>query len=217
MSVPKIDSEDNLTVEVHETRKRLLDAAEETFARKGFDGTPVRDITDKAGCGVASINYVFGDKKKLYVELFKMLLREMRDTRLQGIKSALEKGKKLTLEELLRAYADAFLEPFSDSQRSERVIQLFSRELAEQLLPQNMFIDEMGPVIESMEEALMTVCPGLKKNDAKMGVISITGQLVHIMQVRMLFKRSRDKLNIDEAVDYIIKFSAGGIRACIRK
>ncbi|HVT30690.1 MAG TPA: CerR family C-terminal domain-containing protein [Lacipirellulaceae bacterium] len=50
------------------TRERIADAAGEIFADRGFDGTTVRDICQRAGANIAAVNYYFGDKKRLYVE-----------------------------------------------------------------------------------------------------------------------------------------------------
>lgn len=47
-----------------------MEAAEELFAEKGFDGTSVRDISDKAGVNLAMISYYFGSKEKLLETLF---------------------------------------------------------------------------------------------------------------------------------------------------
>ena len=44
------------TKEARITRHRLLAAAEEMFAQKGFDGTAIRDITTKARRNPAAIN-----------------------------------------------------------------------------------------------------------------------------------------------------------------
>ncbi len=51
-----------------ETRLRLLEAACEVFAEKGYRNAKVADICQKAGANVASVNYHFGDKATLYVE-----------------------------------------------------------------------------------------------------------------------------------------------------
>ena len=50
------------------TKVRLIEAAGEEFAGKGFDSARVRKICDRAGANVAAINYHFGDKEQLYVE-----------------------------------------------------------------------------------------------------------------------------------------------------
>ena len=50
------------------TRDRILDAAGQLFAERGFDVTTVRDICQVAGANVAAVNYYFRDKERLYVE-----------------------------------------------------------------------------------------------------------------------------------------------------
>jgi AcrR family transcriptional regulator len=50
------------------TRDRIIEAAGEIFAEKGFDATTVRDICQQAEANVAAVNYYFGDKQRLYVE-----------------------------------------------------------------------------------------------------------------------------------------------------
>lgn len=47
----------------------ILDVAEELFASRGFEGTSVRDIAQKAGMNVAMISYYFGSKEKLLQNL----------------------------------------------------------------------------------------------------------------------------------------------------
>jgi TetR/AcrR family transcriptional regulator, regulator of cefoperazone and chloramphenicol sensitivity len=50
------------------TKERITTSAGEIFAERGFDGTTVRDICQRAGANVAAVNYYFGDKQRLYVE-----------------------------------------------------------------------------------------------------------------------------------------------------
>jgi AcrR family transcriptional regulator len=54
-----------------DVKTRLLQAAGPVFADKGFQGATVREICDRAGVNIASINYYFGDKERLYIEAVK--------------------------------------------------------------------------------------------------------------------------------------------------
>ncbi len=47
-------------------RQRILTAARELFAQRGFAGTSVRDITSRAKANLAAITYHFGSKEALF-------------------------------------------------------------------------------------------------------------------------------------------------------
>jgi TetR/AcrR family transcriptional regulator len=49
-----------------ETKKRILDAAEAEFARKGYDGTRLRDIALVVGVHHALLHHYFKDKEGLF-------------------------------------------------------------------------------------------------------------------------------------------------------
>ena len=59
------------------TKERILLAAGPVFANKGFKAATVREICEAAKVNVASINYYFGDKQKLYHETV-IAARQMR-------------------------------------------------------------------------------------------------------------------------------------------
>lgn len=54
-----------------DARNRLLNAAGSIFAAKGYRASTVREICDRADVNLASINYHFGDKQRLYIETVK--------------------------------------------------------------------------------------------------------------------------------------------------
>ncbi len=53
-----------------EKQVQIMETAETLFAEKGFNGTSVRDIADKAKVNLAMISYYFGSKDKLLEALF---------------------------------------------------------------------------------------------------------------------------------------------------
>jgi AcrR family transcriptional regulator len=57
-------------------KDRILLAAGRIFSEKGFRCSTVREICDAAEVNIASVNYYFGDKKKLYAETL-LLAREI--------------------------------------------------------------------------------------------------------------------------------------------
>ena len=52
-------------------RGRILSAAGQEFAERGYEAATVRDICLAAGVNIAAVNYYFGDKKRLYIESVK--------------------------------------------------------------------------------------------------------------------------------------------------
>ncbi|MHC4777235.1 MAG: TetR/AcrR family transcriptional regulator, partial [Planctomycetota bacterium] len=62
--------------DARETQERLLAAAGAVFAEKGYEKTTVAEICQKAGANIASVNYHFGSKKKLYAEAWRNEFRK---------------------------------------------------------------------------------------------------------------------------------------------
>ncbi|HEY8961375.1 MAG TPA: TetR/AcrR family transcriptional regulator [Luteolibacter sp.] len=56
---------DRTTVPAEGAKLRLVTAAEELFARRGFEAVSVRDITKGAEMNIASVNYHFGSRDGL--------------------------------------------------------------------------------------------------------------------------------------------------------
>lgn len=65
---------------VADTRTRLLDAAAACFAARGFHGTTIREIAERAGVNVAAGHYHVGSKKDLYLEVLRAQFAHVRTT-----------------------------------------------------------------------------------------------------------------------------------------
>ncbi len=61
------------------TRNRILTVARRLFARNGFEGTSVRDITGEAGVNLGAITYHYGSKEALYTAVLASLIHPLRD------------------------------------------------------------------------------------------------------------------------------------------
>lgn len=62
-----------------EKQIKILDVAEELIAKKGFEGTSVRDISSKANINVAMISYYFGSKEKMLAYLYQYRVLRTRE------------------------------------------------------------------------------------------------------------------------------------------
>jgi AcrR family transcriptional regulator len=57
-----------------ESRARILEAAGQLFADRGYDGVSVRALAKRAGVNAAAINYHFGGKEGLYHAVIRKLI-----------------------------------------------------------------------------------------------------------------------------------------------
>jgi TetR/AcrR family transcriptional regulator, regulator of cefoperazone and chloramphenicol sensitivity len=197
---------------------RLVEAAEELFCRRGFNETSVRDIAAVAGCNVASVNYYFGGKDNLYLEVWRRRLALMRETRLASITRVMSAADRPGLEDLLRSYAVSFIEPLVDGSPHCRFINLMAREMIEPHLPKDLYVNEMvTPVLDAFREALLEICPWLDKSGVPMVIFSIVGQLLmHTVCAKEMFEGSGhpelSRIDLDAIVKHVVEFSAAGIR-----
>jgi AcrR family transcriptional regulator len=53
------------------TKTRILDAAEEVFAQRGFEGASTREIAARADVNISSLHYHWASKETLYVAVFR--------------------------------------------------------------------------------------------------------------------------------------------------
>jgi AcrR family transcriptional regulator len=55
------------------TQQRILDAATDVFAARGFTAATMADIVDHSGASIGSIYHHFGGKKELFLAIFERL------------------------------------------------------------------------------------------------------------------------------------------------
>ena len=201
------------------TRERILTAAVTCFTTNGYAHTSVRDITKKANCNLAAVNYHYGGKDKLYTEVFRQMTKRLREKRITPIRMMMENlsVKDMTLEKLLRAFAEAFLGPLLESRDNKggsQPMQLLMREMLDPRLPPELFANEVvRPIQKVWREALLRVCPGLDETVGQLCIQSMIAQLIHSFRPQRLFSNAGTyPVDKNAVVDHIVRFTAAGMR-----
>ena len=104
-------------MEYNDKQVQIMETAEVLFAEKGFNGTSVRDIAEKAHVNLAMISYYFGSKDKLLESLF--------DYRGEHVKLKLEsmvEDKTLGSFEKLDLLIDHYIEKIMNQQCFSRIM-----------------------------------------------------------------------------------------------
>jgi AcrR family transcriptional regulator len=147
----------------HETRTRILDAAEELFMQHGFEGTSMRLLTAKAGVNLAAVNYHFGSKDALIEALFRRRLDPMNAERV----AALDRLEDFSAENIIRAFVRPSLRLIEDGQGGGRnFIRLLGRTYTEPAKPVRLLIGQMyAPTMERFKAALERALPQMPRDE----------------------------------------------------
>ena len=84
-----------------EKQIQILDVAEELIAKKGFEGTSVRDISAKANINVAMISYYFGSKEKMMVNLYQYRVQKTRENFAEFTQTIKDGRPEMQLKEII--------------------------------------------------------------------------------------------------------------------
>jgi AcrR family transcriptional regulator len=201
-------------------KERILDAAERLFARHGFYGISVRDITEAAEVDVALVSYHFGGKRELFAAVFQRRAEELNPERL----AMLEEVRRASLPGVpsLEAIVNAFTYPMLE--RSARggpgwksyfalVAQVNnSPEWAPVLMTQH-----FDPLVEKFIAVLRDALPGCPPREVYWGYQFLTGALtLTFAETGRIDKLSGGlckSSDLDSVHERLAPFVAAGFRA----
>lgn len=199
------------------TRERVLSVAEALFAQKGYHAVSVREITAKAKCNLAAVNYHFGNKKNLYLEVFRSRwiprARRIQET----FRKSLGTNEPSSPTHVVQSLAKAFIEgPLSDEERV-RHHQLIARELGEPTEAFALMVQEvMRPFFKELAGMLSSVLsdpPG--EEDLLLNMLSIFAQVLYFnfarVPVTRITGREYDPVFRARLVEHITEFSLKGL------
>jgi AcrR family transcriptional regulator len=198
-----------------ETRQRLLDAAGEVFAERGFQKATVREICKRARANVAAINYHFHDKQGLYTAVLKYALRcAAEQYRLPDAPVTQENA-----ETLLRAIVAARLRMVFDKGRLAWHGKLVSREMIEPTEALDALVkEEFQPRLKQLHACVREILgPRAGEEQVRLCVMSITSQWAFYHHSRPVIVRlyPQWKFNpkdIDSLAAHITQFSLAALK-----
>jgi AcrR family transcriptional regulator len=200
------------------TRRRILAAAGALFAERGFLGTTMREIAQRARVNLAAAHYHFGSKQALYLEVvrgeFEKLEKKLA-ARGASPGASLDGLSRGELEEMLRRRVETMLETVLDAASIHGAI--MQREMTDpsDALPLivKQFID---PQRRAMDRLVARLAPELSPAEVEHCTRSLVGQtffyLTHRPALLLLMGRKRYPSGLTrEAAEHITAFSLGGL------
>jgi AcrR family transcriptional regulator len=153
----------------HETRTRILDAAEELFMQHGFEGTSMRTLTAKASVNLAAVNYHFGSKDALIEAVFRRRLDPMNSARIAELDrlEAAAGASPPPTDAIIRVFLRASLAMIEDAKGGGRnFIRLLGRAYTEPSKPIRALIGQLyAPAMARYKGAFERALPDLPKDE----------------------------------------------------
>lgn len=197
------------------TRAALLAAAGEVFAEHGYHAATVRDICRRAGANVAAVNYHFGDKERLYVEVLRhaMTRAHARHPFDGGTDPA------APAPERLRAFIFHFLGRFLDTHAESWLGRLMAKEMIDPSPALDLMIAER---IQPMADQLRTIVraivgPDCPEESLRLCGFSIVSQCLFYNHCRSVVTRLFPDQPLappplDRLADHITQFSLAALQ-----
>ncbi|MFW6201535.1 MAG: TetR/AcrR family transcriptional regulator [Gemmatimonadota bacterium] len=197
------------------TRDRLLDAAEELFAERGFDGTSIRAVTRRAGANPASVHYHFGGKEELLRAVFDRILTPVTRERLALLEAA-EAGApdgRPDVEAVLRAFIAPDLELIRTGGRRGRLVARFlGRAHTEPAaVVQRLIRRQFGEVGRRFERALGRSLPRVPPEEIRRRLHWVVSILTGLLALPPEDPRAADLERPELLTRRLVAFAAAGM------
>jgi AcrR family transcriptional regulator len=197
-----------------ETRERLLEAAGEVFAQRGFRDATIREICEKAKANVAAAHYHFGDKEELYAAVFDYARR----CAVASFDEMAAAG--LPAEERLGIFVRGVLTRFFDEGRPAWLGKLLAQEMIEPTrLLDSLVTAQIRPNSEVLKGIVRELIGrGMDEQELWRCTFSVAAQWVFYFHNRQIVKRLNpdqrfSREDTEELAHHIVKFSMAALKA----
>jgi AcrR family transcriptional regulator len=162
-----------------DTRTALLQAALACFAERGFDGTSIRMIANRARRPLSLLAHHFGNKEGLYLEVFKLIFEStIGGDRIAQTPAGPEEAERLLGAQIHAIFLDTLQQGGHDNTLQDYGARLWLQEIRSprpSLTP--LLHDFMKPIIETIRACIQTLRPDLTEAEVAFTGISIVGQI----------------------------------------
>jgi len=200
------------------TRKRILDVAEQLFAKHGIDGVSMRTLVAHSKVNLASVHYYFGSKKALFEEVFARRAQVITDKRLKMLDECHEApGRPPLVNQIL----EAFLRPVLEDDREgggAAYARIRTRLAAEgsawaRDIPSRLFDDSSHRFIDALAASL----PHISEEDLYLRFNILLGAMFFTIanpaRIEFLSRGLVDVSNRAHATEYLVDFFAQAFAA----
>jgi len=179
------------------TRERLLNAAGEVFAERGFRRATVREICRRAQVNIASVNYYFKGKEDLYADVLEFAYRQARQKYPESDPSAQGDTPQRRLSQFVRILLLRIL----DEGRPAWFGKLMAREFVEPTGALDRVIERAILPLHQSLGALVREIVGDRTGDAEIRrhVFSILGQCLFYRHARPVIAKLYPDVRFDAA------------------
>jgi AcrR family transcriptional regulator len=205
------------------TKERILDEAEALFAAGGYHAVSVREITKAAACNLAAVNYHFGNKQNLYLEVFRSRWLPRANRVHQTFRKYLKNNGEPSPNAVVKSLAQAFMEgPMSEDERLRHHKLIFG-ELAQPTEAFELVVGQvLRPLFNNLLADLRAVMPSdTNEEQTALNAFSILAMVLYFNFARPLitsFLVGDDEEDFKTRLgDHIVNFSLNGIGACIKE
>jgi len=205
----------------HDTKERILDAAEALFADRGFSATSMRNITSQAGVNLAAANYHFGSKDLLIQAVFARRLLPInleRIERLDQLESAANAAGP-TAAQIVEAFIGPPLRMGRDAKRGGPVFWRLLGHAMNQPKDQirTLLAGQFREVLHRFIAAVKRVRPDLPEREIPWRLLFIAGAMAHTMvmadEVNRLYGASDRTSDAEQMIARLVPFLAAGLNS----
>ncbi len=205
-----------LTEEMN-ARERILAVAEEVFLTRGYEGVSIRELTDAAKVNVALVNYYFGGKRKLYLEVLQRKFRALSEEKCQLLEQALLELAEPDLRQVISCYVKLYLANDEQANTTRQFLRLISQQFSEDDDAMELLLQDLiKPIHQLTSRTIGAIAPQLSSEQISLCIGSINGQVFHYLNFPGVFQSllaipDKDRLR-EAVVDHVIEFSLKGLQ-----